>query len=416
MTVAALAALIWANSRWYSSYFTLWETPVLLHVGTRISLDLTVRQLVDDAGMALFFLLVGVELKYEALRGDLRRPGAALLPITGAIFGMVVPALIYLAFNLGHPGQRGWGIPIATDVAFAVGTIALVAARLPSGSRIFLLTLAIVDDIGGIVVITVFYTSHFNFRWLIVVAASVAAVIVLRVVDVRSVVPYAALGAAAWLALREAGIEPAVVGVIFGLLVPLEPFHPFGGFEGGARARTDRAARLLTAEDHNGEAATVALLDLADYSTLSAPVGPRIEQRLRIWVNLAVLPLFALANAGVRISGVHIDVRVFAGTLVGLVVGKAVGIFASVRTAARAARVPLPTGMTGRSLLAVSTSAGMGFSVSLFIAALAFSHPDLTASADLGVLSATAVAGVASVVLTVLLVPRRPEEPARAEP
>ena len=408
MTLAALAAMLWANSGASHSYFTLWDTPLTLHIGAQQGSELTVRDLVNDAGMALFFLLVGVELKYETMRGSLRRPGAALLPVVAAVCGMAVPALLYLALNVGHAGERGWGIPVATDIAFAVGVISLVGARVAPAARVFLLTLAIVDDIGGIVVISLFYTSHLNGGWLLVLLATIGVVLLLRLVDVRSLAPYALLGGVAWFSLWRAGVEPAIVGVLFGLLAPTDPFHRPEEFAPAARRRTEQASELLDSGPDDVPEATAALLGLADYATLTAPVGPRLEQRLRIWVNLAVLPLFALANAGVHIGGVVLNTRIFFGTVLGLCVGKAVGIFGSTRLTAALTRTPLPAGVGTRSLLTVSTSAGMGFAVSLFIAALAFSNADLTASASLGVLTATAVSGIVSVALAVLLLPRRP--------
>ena len=198
---------------------------------------------VNDAAMALFFLLAGLEIKRQLFLGELRNPKAAALPALAALGGMVVPALIFTLVNHGHAGSKGWGIPVATDIAFAVGIVALAGKRIPLGARVFILTLAVVDDVGGIIVIAVFYATSLKLGWLVVAAGTIVLTIILRQADVRSLVPYIVLGTICWLAFHEAGIEAAIVGVIFGLLTPIRPFHDPATFGPTARATFDRPDR-----------------------------------------------------------------------------------------------------------------------------------------------------------------------------
>ncbi len=416
MTIAAVVAFVWANTPWHAAYFALWTTPVLLHVGTHVTIDLTLRSAVNDAGMALFFLLIGVELKTEIARGHLRKPRDALLPAVAAIGGMVVPALCYLAVNTSGAGERGWGVPMATDVAFALGIVALLGARISRPARAFLLGLAIVDDIGGILIIAAFYTKHFHALWLIGLAAAIVVAIALRQADVQSLVPYVVLGALAWLSLDEAGVEPAIVGVVFGMLAPLDPLHPPGDFRATVATLANRADRMLHSQPPRPEDAAFALVSLDNFVTQSTAPSRRLELRLSLWVNLAVLPLFALANAGVRLAGLALDRRVFLGVVLGLVAGKVAGIVSFTSAVRNPLRWHLPGSMTNRELVGVGTSAGIGFSVSLFIAFLAFDQQSLVASASLGVLAGSAISGLASIAFGALFLRRpRPVEPGSRE-
>ena len=393
MTAAAVVAFVWANSPWHGSYAALWSTPVVVALGTHFSFDLTLQATVNDAAMTLFFLLVGIELKTEAVQGHLRHLRAALLPVSAALGGMIVPAVLYLAVNAGTPGVRGWGIPMATDIAFAVGVISLLGSRISKGARVFLLTLAIVDDIGSILVISAFYAHHLKLTWLVVGLLALGAVLVLRRADVQSLVPYTAIGIIAWFGLYEAGVEPAIVGAAFGLLTPLKALHPSDSLTGTVTTFAKRADRALQSGPERAGDAAAALIGLDTFVTQATPPAWRIQHRLVLWVNLAVLPLFALANAGVRLAGVRLDVRIFFGTLLGLVLGKVVGVTVFSGAGSRFFHHPLPGRMSGVELATVGTTAGIGFSVALFIATLAFDSPDLAASARLGVLAATVLAG-----------------------
>lgn len=397
MLAAAVAALVWANSPWHGAYEQMWETPMRFTLGSLVELqDMTVHHWVNDAAMALFFLLAGLEIKRQLLRGELRDRRAAALPALAALGGMIVPALIYFAVNAGHPGSGGWGIPVATDIAFAVGVVALAGTRVPLGAKIFLLTLAVVDDIGGIVVIAIFYAESVNLAWLGVAAGTVALTVLLRRNDVRSLVPYIALGSACWLAFHEAGIEAAIVGVIFGLLTPIVPFHDPAAFAPLARRYVDAVdatyadGRVTTDErDHN----EVAFEDLARLAAETASPLERIEARLALWVSLLIVPVFAFANAGVRIETDALDGRVALGVALGLVLGKTMGVFSFSWLAVRLGLGRLPAGTSWRQAFGLAVTAGIGFTVALFVTTLSFDDPALTSSAKIGVLGGSIVAG-----------------------
>ncbi|HEX9258064.1 MAG TPA: Na+/H+ antiporter NhaA, partial [Acidimicrobiales bacterium] len=251
MLLAAIVALVWANSGFHSSYERFWSTPVDVRVGSILQLDLDLHGVVNDVLMTLFFLIAGLEIKRQVVTGELRDRRAATLPVLAALGGMVVPALIFLSVNHGHPGSRGWGIPVATDIAFAVGVVTLAGRRVPLGARIFILTLAVVDDVGGIVVIAVFYADQVRLGWLALAAGSVIATVAVRRAEVRSIVPYVLLGGVCWYALHSAGVEAAIAGVVFALLTPIAPFHDPARFGKVARSLIDRieASDEIATED-----------------------------------------------------------------------------------------------------------------------------------------------------------------------
>ena len=399
MLVAAVAALAWANSPWHAAYEQVWSTPVALNVGKLVQLDeLTLHSWVNDGAMALFFLLAGLEIKRQLLRGELRDRRAAALPALAALGGMIVPAIIYTLFNHGHVGSRGWGIPVATDIAFAVGVVTLAGKRVPVGAKIFLLTLAVVDDIGGIVVIAIFYATDVKLGWLALAAATIALTIVLRRNDVRSLVPYIVLGSLCWLSFHQAGIEAAIVGVIFGLLTPIVPFHDPATFVPTARALVDRVERayddgVLTDDERDDD--ELAFEDLARYAAETASPLERIEGRLALWVSLLIIPLFAFANAGVRIRTDALDARIALGVAVGLVAGKTIGVFSFSFLAVKVGVGRLPSGTTWRHAFGLAVTAGIGFTVALFVATISFADDaGFSSSAKVGVLGGSLVAGV----------------------
>jgi Na+:H+ antiporter, NhaA family len=372
-----------ANSGWSQSYEDLWATRVQLRVGDLINLDLDLHTWVNDALMTLFFLVAGLEIKRQLVSGELRDRRAAALPALAALGGMLVPATIYWLINIGG-NTRGFGIPVATDIAFAVGVVTLVGRRLSSGARIFILTLAVVDDIGGIVVIAVFYATGVQYEWLVVAAVSIGAAVAARRLEIRSIVPYVALGVVCWYALHEAGVEAAIAGVIFGLLTPAEPFHNPATFGSVARAFIDRV-------EHADEQATE---DLARYVRETASPLERVENSLNRLVSFAIVPLFALANAGVVISTDGVDGRVFGGVAAGLVVGKLVGVFSFTWLAVKLGIGRLPHRTSWGHVAGLSATAGIGFTVALYIAGLSFEDAALVRSAKLGILTASATAGI----------------------
>ena len=403
MLAMAILALVWANSAFGDSYVELWETVISFHVGDLIHIDLDLRGWINDLAMAIFFFVVALEIKREMVRGELRDPRAAALPALAAVGGMVVPATVFALFNAGGPGAAGWGIPMATDIAFAVGVLSLLGRRVPSSLIVFLLTLAIVDDLGAIIVIAVFYTTSLSFGWLAVAVGCVAGAVVLNRIDVRSLVPYFLLAAFCWLALHESGVHATLAGVAFGLATPSHAFFRPPHF--GARARElvsqvegARAAENADTPDDEEALESDALNELITLSTESQPPLDRLEHRLLPWTTFLIVPLFALANAGVRVGWSDLTSSfsepVTLGVLVGLVVGKPVGIALFSLGAVRLGIGRLPLGASWPQIIGVAVLGGIGFTVALFVTELAFEPGVLADQAKIGILAASAIAGI----------------------
>lgn len=392
LLAAALAALVWANSPWRAGYDQLWQTPVGVRLGGwTVGMDL--RHWVNDGLMTLFFLVVGLEIKRELLTGELRDRRAAVLPAIAAVGGMVVPALFYTAVTLGGPGSRGWGIPMATDIAFALGVLTLAARHAPANVKPFLLTLAIVDDIGAIAVIGLFYSEGLAWRWLGAAVGVVLVILVLHRIQVRAAVVYVVLGAVLWIVTFESGVHPTIAGVALGLLTPALPFQ---------RPRAVSAEAVRTAEETRDEpdppdADAPQWLWLAWLAREVVSPLSRVEHLLLPWTSFVILPIFAMANAGVRISPSSLPDTVTSpvalGVILGLVLGKAVGISAASWVAVRLGIGRLPTGVGWSHIVGTAAVAGIGFTVSLFVTELAFDQATLVAEAKLGILVASILAG-----------------------
>ena len=354
LLAATIAALVWANSPAADLYDRLWHAHLTVGVGDlAISEDLT--HWVNDGLMALFFFVVGLEIKRELAEGDLRDPQAAALPVLAALGGLAVPALVYLAFNLGSPTVGGWGIPVATDIAFALGVLGLLGRRVPSGLKVFLLTLAIADDVGAILIIAVAYSKGIDPGWLAAAVGGLVAVGLLRR-WVSSPWAYVPLAIFVWVATLESGVHATIAGVALGLMTP-------AGTVGG---------RAVLAQ---------------------------LEHRLHPVTSYGVLPLFALANAGVVLDAAGLTTaltsRVTIGIVVGLLVGKTLGIAAGTWVGLRSGVGRLPLGVERRQLLALAPMGGIGFTVSLFIADLTFAAGADLDAAKIGVLIGSVVsAGV----------------------
>ena len=391
LLLAAAAALLWGNSPFAESYDALWHTHLVLDVGP-LHLDESLQHWVNDALMVIFFFVVGLEIKYELVNGDLRDPKTAALPIIAAVGGMVVPAGIYFALNpAGSDGGAGWGIPMATDIAFAVGVLGILGRRIPSAARLFLLTLAIVDDIGAILVIAVFYTSDLSLTWLAIAVGLLAAMVVARLLRVWTVVVYAILGVGTWFALLESGVHATLAGVAIGLLAPATPLL------------NEEVAR-----EHARDALRDNMLDPDELAKLrfllkeSVSVVERLISALHPLSAYVVLPVFALANAGVELGAIG---TVFAepvglGIILGLVLGKPVGIFLASFAAVRLGVARLPEHTSWSMVLGLGAVAGIGFTVSIFIAGLSFPGADLlTEEAKIAILLASLIAAVVGVAL-----------------
>jgi NhaA family Na+:H+ antiporter len=401
LVAATLAALIWANSPWDASYTALWDTRLVIGLG-RHSLDLDLRSWVDEGLMALFFLVVGLEIKRELVEGELSDPRQAALPVVAAIGGMAVPALIYLAFNAGGDGAKGWGIPMATDIAMAVGVVSLLGRRVAPSLRLFLLALAIVDDIGAVLVIALAYTNDLDGASLAAAAGIVTVIAGLRAAGVRARVPYVVAGVALWLALHESGLTATLAGVVLGLMTPTRPARQPELIDAAALADVSSlpAAR---------QTATMAREAVSEVEWL--------EHSLHPWTGFVVVPLFALANAGVVVSGETLrdaaTSPIAAGVVIGLVVGKPLGITAFAWLAVRLRLAGLPSGTTWGALASVSALAGIGFTVSILVAGLAFEDPGLVDEAKLAILAASLLAALAGSALVLLSGGRTRRRPPR---
>ncbi|MCX6540305.1 MAG: Na+/H+ antiporter NhaA [Actinobacteria bacterium] len=357
----AVAALIWVNVAPHS-YNSLWSHELSISLGHH-ALQLSLKHWVNDGLMALFFLVVGLEIKRELVLGELRVLRRAALPIVAAIGGMVIPAALFAVINSGTDTSHGWGVPMATDIALALGVIALLGRHIvPPSLSLFLLAVAIVDDIGAIVVIAVFYSNGIQVTWLAAAAAMVALTVLLRRLRVTAMWPFIAIGLAMWFSLHEAGVHATIAGVIMGLLAPT-----------------------------------------------AAPPGPntvsvveRLEHGLHPFTSFLIVPLFAISNAGIRFDNALLDgvlsSHAFWGVVIGLVIGKPVGITLASWLAVRAGVAEYPTGVRLAQVGAVGAVAGIGFTVSLFVSELAFTHADQLGQAKFGVLIASIVAGLIGVV------------------
>jgi Na+:H+ antiporter, NhaA family len=355
------------------------------------SLDLDLRTWVDDGLMALFFLVVGLEIKRELVEGELSDPRQAALPVVAAIGGMAVPALLYLAFNAGRDGAAGWGIPMATDIAMAIGVVSLLGRRVAPSLKLFLLAVAIVDDIGSVLVIALAYTGELDPASLAAAAGIVAAIAALRAAGVRARVPYVVAGVALWLALHESGLNATLAGVVLGLMTPTRPA---------------RQAELIDAEALADVSSLAAARHTATLAREAVSEVEWLEHSLHPWTGFVVVPLFALANAGVVISGDSVrdaaTSPVAAGVVAGLVVGKPVGITAFAWLAVRLRLARLPSGVSLAALARVSALAGIGFTVSVLVAGLAFDDPALVEVAKLAILAASLLAALAGSALVLL--------------
>jgi NhaA family Na+:H+ antiporter len=366
LVIGAVAALVWANSPFSESYFDLWGQYLTLGWGP-IALTENLQHWVNDGLMVVFFFVVGLEIKRELAIGELRDVRAAALPAAAALGGVVVPALIFVALTSGD-ARSGWGIPMATDIAFAVGILALLGDRVPAGAKLLLLSVAIVDDIIAITVIALFYTESVSMSWLGGAAAGLALVVVLRKLGVTAIWPYVVIGVVVWVATLESGVHATIAGVVLGLMTP-------AGDVGGR------------------------------------DVLATLEHRLHPWSAFVVVPLFALANAGVDFGGGLLSEAASTALpwaiALGLVVGKIVGISAAVWIALRTGLGRLPEGVGALHVPAVAAVAGIGFTVSLFIADLAYDDPSLTETAKVGIFAGSLLAGVIGAALMIVAARRR---------
>lgn len=400
LVAATILTLLLSNSPWHSSYHAFWERHLGVHWGTWV-LDQSLRHWINDGLMAIFFFVVGLELKREFLVGELSSPRDAALPIIAACGGMIVPALIYHQFNPVGPAVDGWGIPMATDIAFAMGILVLLAWRIPRNLIIFLTALAIADDLGAVLVIAIFYTPSLHITALIIATACLLMLILFNQGGIRHSLPYLLLGLPFWYFVMRSGVHAAVAGILLAFTIPAR-----------GRIRPDELADSLRARSQNlhdtiahGQRLNPLINDqlagiiqsLQHSSAAALAPQQRLEHGIQPWVTFGVLPIFALANAGIHFAHVSATMLISAvtvGTGLGLVLGKFVGISLGSWIAVRLKVARLPRGVRWRHLLGAAWLGGIGFTMSLFVSQLAFTDPILREEAKLGILLASLIAAI----------------------
>ena len=403
LLVAALVALAWANAPFGETYDEFWHTHVSLSIGS-FHFDETLAHVVNDALMAIFFFVVGLEIKRELAVGELKDPKRAALPAIAALGGMVLPALIYVAFTASTGGEatRGWGIPMATDIAFSVGVLSLLGRRVSVGAKLFLLALAIADDIGAIAVIAIFYTNDLATGWLGLAFLGLAVVYLASKAGIRSMGFYAVAGIAVWFFVFESGVHATLAGVALGFLTPVRAWYSDDAYYQRSRWILDQYG-MDSASPRRRERVDSNALALSNIARESVAPLDRLELALHPWSSFVIVPLFALANAGVRFEGIDVGEAVTSsismGVAFGLVVGKVVGITLATYLAVRFGLGKLPRRTGWSQIVGLAGLAGIGFTVSLFVTELAFETDALADRAKIGIFIGSTVAGLIGWVL-----------------
>jgi NhaA family Na+:H+ antiporter len=403
LIIATVIALAWANSPFAESYHHLWHTYLSIDLGG-IGLKYSLHHWINDGLMVIFFFVVGLEIKRELLVGELSSVKKAALPIAAALGGMIFPALIYTIFNLGTEGASGWGIPMATDIAFVVGILALLGKRVPLALKIFILALAIVDDLGAVLVIAIFYTSNISFTSLLIGGGFLVLLIAMNRMRVRNLLIYTLVGVGLWLAFLKSGVHATVAGVLLAFTIPVSSRINTKKFK-------NETESLLKDFDNAGEHGDNVLTNSDRLSIIDqienncekilTPLQ-RFEHGLHPWVSFFIMPVFALANAGVTIgSGLTSALThpVSIGIILGLFLGKQIGIFSFSYLAVKLKLASEPEGVSWKKIYAASVLAGIGFTMSLFIANLAFNSPELLNISKVGILAGSLLSGVVGFII-----------------
>jgi NhaA family Na+:H+ antiporter len=391
--IATLLALFLANSVFSETYQHLLETPIAITLG-RIGLTEDLLHWINDGLMAIFFFVVGLEIKREITAGELASKRKAILPIAAALGGMIIPALFYLGFNFGGPGESGWGIPMATDIAFTLGIMALLGKRVPLSLKVFFTALAIVDDIGAVLVIAVFYTAH--IEWAALAVGMVIFVILLGMNRARvySPLPYTIFGLLLWLAFLESGIHPTIAGVLLAFTIPTRSPANVGTLLAQGvtiLGEYEMPEEALPNSESRHQSAIQTLENIIE--RLQSP-AQRLERLLHPWSTYLILPIFALANAGIVLSaGAELFNPVSLGIIFGLVLGKPIGVTGFSWLAVKFGLAELPTDLRWQQIFSASCLAGIGFTMSIFIANAGFTDPELLTSSKLAILTASVLAG-----------------------
>lgn len=411
LMVVTLIALLWANSPLYPYYNHLIEVPIGFSWGS-YSVSHTLHHWVNDGLMVIFFFVVGLEIKRELIQGELSSPKKAALPMFAAIGGMVFPALIYTAFNLGGEGSSGWGIPMATDIAFAVGVLSLMSRKVPFSLKIFLLALAIVDDLGAVLVIAFFYTKDVSTNYLTLAALTFLLTYLIRIAGIRNILVYVVLGIVAWFSVLKSGVHATIAGVILGLMTPLQAYYNRFNLSEMLKSTVDDLIKELnTSNDednvksHLSSKAKDHVYKIRHFSHESISPLDRLIHSLHPWVSFFIMPIFAFVNAGVRIEGISLEDfvqnEIALGVILGLFAGKPLGVLLFSFLAVKLNLARLPRNVTWLHMTAVGFIAGIGFTMALFVAHLALeTGPILETYSKLGILTASVFA--AAIGLTIL--------------
>jgi len=406
LVLIAAMALVWANSAWRDAYYCLWHTPIGIRIGT-FAFERSLEWVVNDGLMVIFFFVVGMEIRREVHEGELSEWRRAALPAAAALGGMLAPAGLYILLAGAPELRSGWGVPMATDIAFAVGILTLLGKRVPAALRVLLLALAVIDDLGAIVVIAVFYSSGIALSGMAVATAGFCGILALQRFGVRTKLAYVAPALIAWAGIYVAGIHPTIAGVIVGLLTPVRAWLGPHGFVQGIRQELAQLGDVPPRS--TSPQAFDATLDRVNLTRREATSpADSLIRTLHPWVAFGIMPIFALANSGVTISGDAIEPaswRVIAGVALGLVVGKPIGVLLACTLVLRWRIATLPRGITTQHLVVLGVVAGVGFTMALFIAQLAFMDAKLLEAAKLGILAASGGAAVISLALGRLLLP-----------
>lgn len=415
LLACTVLALLLANSAWSYHFAALWKTPVALSIGQFTLAGDIGHLVITDGLMTIFFFVVGLEIKREIILGELRHPRKALLPVVAACGGAIVPALIYLALQWDQPGQRGWAIPMATDIAFVVGFLALFGPRVPFGLKIFLLTLAIVDDLIAVGIIALVFTDSIAGSWLMLAGLGFVATWSLNRIGVRAVPAYLVVGAIIWLAFLKSGIHPTVAGVLLGLMTPASAWIGHATFLEVFTQKWNRLRNYTPPSDSDSETELpidVHLLQFAARETIS-PLH-RLEIGLHPWVAFGIMPLFALANAGVQLDPSAIGEPMALAVACGLALGKPLGILLFCFIAVQSGLTQFPEGVTWKLLSAGACLAGIGFTMALFINGLAFpgdAFASLETAGKIGILFGSLLSAVAGSALMFWAIPRTAASP-----
>jgi Na+:H+ antiporter, NhaA family len=400
LIICTVIALVWANTSLSQTYHDLWHTHIAFSIGNFLTLDYSIHHWINDGLMVIFFFTVGLEIKRELLVGELSTRQKASLPIAGALGGMIAPAILYTLFNSGTDGVNGWGIPMATDIAFVVGIMALLGNRIPITLKIFVLALAIADDIGAVLVIALFYTSEISLIALLIAGIALVLLIILNRLGTIGLIPYIILGLILWLAFLKSGVHATIAGVLLAFTIPASSRYDTNKF-------SERVKQLIhhfdSTGDHwknvlnNSERQNDVLAIEESCENVLTPLQ-RFEHQLHPWVAFFIIPIFALANAGVTIVGMDLlealTSSVSLGIIIGLFVGKQFGIFIFSFFAVKLKLASLPEGINWKNLYGAGILAGIGFTMSLFIAGLAFTNPELLDLSKIGVLTGSLISGI----------------------